>query len=126
MNKCLVAIMLILGLTSCAKKNEHYYLSHPDKLQAAIKLCPEQQPKGLSCEQLQQIAGRMNNLAYQLQLSPQGFGNKILSLQEMIAKQQQQLKNEGINAELQAKIDQNQHDLSEHMAVVKWLESPAS
>ena len=126
MNKYLAALLLILGLTSCTKKNEQYYLLHANELQAAIKLCPEQQPQGLTCEQLQTIAGRMNNLAYQLQMSPQGFGNKILSLQETIAKQQQQLKSEGINADLQAKIEQNQHDLSDHMAVVKWLESPAS
>lgn len=126
MNKCLVAILIILGLTSCMKKDEHYYQTHPNELQQAIKKCPEQQPQGLSCQQLQVIAGRMNNLAYQLQFSPQGFGSKILALQETIANQQQQLKTTHIKTDLQAKIDQNKQELSEYLAVVKWLESPVS
>jgi hypothetical protein len=125
MNKCLVAILVILGLTSCTKKDEHYYQSHPNELQQAIKACPGRMPQGVTCDQLQTIAGRMNSLAYQLQSSPQGFGTKILALQEAIAKEEKQLKANG-NADLQAHIDRNQHDLAEHLAVVKWLESPAS
>lgn len=77
MNKCFVALLVILGLTSCSAKNEHYYKSHPNELQQAIKACPERQPQGMSCEQLEALANRMNKLAYQLQLSPQGFGKKL-------------------------------------------------
>ncbi|EHL29112.1 hypothetical protein [Legionella drancourtii] len=126
MNKYLVAILVILGLTSCTKKDESYYQTHPNELQQAIKTCPQQKPQGLSCDELQTIAGHMNSLAYQLQSSPQGFGIKILALQETIAKQQQQLKTERSNAELQANIKQNKRDLAEYLAVVKWLESPVS
>ncbi|MFT4059946.1 MAG: hypothetical protein QM652_10410 [Legionella sp.] len=126
MNKCLAAILIILGVTSCAKKDEFYYQTHPNELQQAIKACPGKTPQGFSCEELRVIAGNMNRLAYQLQNSPQDFGNKILSLQETLAKQEQQLKTEGGNAELKANITQNQRDLAEHLAVVKWLESPAS
>ncbi|MDR3504590.1 MAG: hypothetical protein P4L79_18640 [Legionella sp.] len=126
MSKYLVAILVILGLTSCMKKDEHYYQTHPNELQQAIKSCPEQQPQGMSCNQIQEIAGRMNSLAYQLQQSPQGFGNKILALQETLAAQEQKLKTDTTNKELQASIAQNQHDLEEHLAVVKWLESPGS
>lgn len=126
MNKCLAVSLIILGLTSCTKKDEHYYETHPNDLQQAIKSCPQQQPQGLTCEQLQTIAGHMNSLAYQLQSSPQGFGAKILALQETIAKQQQQLETDLSNADLQASVAQNKRDLAEHLAVVKWLESPAS
>lgn len=126
MNKCLVAILVILGLTSCTKKDEHYYESHPNELQQAIKACPAQQPQGFTCSELQTIAGRMNSLAYQLQSSPQGFGTKILVLQETLAKQQEQLEKDGDNKSLQADIEQNKRDLATHLAVVKWLESPAS
>jgi hypothetical protein len=126
MNKCLAVTLIILGLTSCTKKDEHYYQTHPNDLQQAIKACPEQAPQGFSCDQLQTIAGHMNSLAYQLQNSPQGFGIKILALQGQSAKQEQQLKSEGNNVHLKANIAQNQHDLAEHLAVVKWLESPAS
>lgn len=126
MSKCLVAILVILGLTSCTKKDEHYYQTHPNELQRAIKSCPDSQPQGVTCEQLRVIAGRMNNLAYQLQQSPQGFGIKILALQEKLARQEDQLKTEQHNSALRADFAQNQHDLAEYLAVVKWLESPVS
>lgn len=121
-----MAILVIFGLTSCTNKDEAYYKSHPKELQQSLKNCQEQKLQGLSCERLQMIAGRMNNLAYQLQNSPQGFGAKILSLQETIAQQQQQLKRESTNVWLQANINQNKRDLTEYLAVVKWLESPVS
>lgn len=121
-----MALLIILGLTSCMKKDKHYYQLHPNELQQAIKACPQQQPQGMSCEQLGTIANRMNSLAYQLQLSPQGFGTKILALQETIAHQQKQLKEANSNTELQDSLKKNKRDLSEYLAVVKWLESPAS
>ena len=126
MNKCLAVLLMVSGLTSCTVKNDNYYKLHPEKLRQVVKSCPERQPTGLTCEQLEGLAKRMNELAYQLQSSPQGFGAKILSLQETLAAQQKQLKNEGANPQLQASIDQNKHDLSDYMAVVQWLESPAS
>jgi len=126
MNKCLVAILIVLGLTSCSKKDEHYYQTHAEVMQKAMKSCPDQQPAGLTCEQLENLATRMNNLAYQLQQSPQGFGNKILQLQETIANQQKQLKEDSVNSALQASLTQNKSDLEAHLAVVKWLESPTS
>jgi hypothetical protein len=126
MNKCLLVLLIIFGLVACAAKNEHYYKSHPDELQKAIKACPQNTPQGLTCEQLESLANRMNQLAYQLQLSPQHFGKKIMSLQEAIINQQKQLKIEGNNPSLQASIVQSKHDLADHLAVVKWFESPAS
>ncbi len=106
-------------------KNEQYYLSKPKELQKALKACPNQAPQGLSCQQLEQIGDRMNRLAYQLQSNPQAFGNKILALQQTIAAQQLELK-KNRTKELQASLAQNQHDLVDFLAVVKWLESPES
>lgn len=126
MNKYLVVILIALGLTSCNVKNEQYYLSKPKELQKALKACPNQVPQGLSCQQLEQIGDRMNRLAYQLQSNPQAFGNKILALQQTIASQQLELKKNSTNKELQATLAQNQHDLVDLLAVVKWLESPES
>ncbi|MCW8397734.1 hypothetical protein OQJ26_02895 [Legionella sp. PATHC038] len=126
MNKYLAVLFVILGVTSCSQDNEHYYKSHPNELQQAIKSCPQRQPRGLTCDQLEALANRMNQLAYQLQLSPQGFGKKILVLQETIAKQQNQLKTEATNANLQAELTKNKSDLTDHLAVVKWFESPTS
>lgn len=126
MNKCLMAILVVIGLTSCMKKDEAYYQTHPNELQQAIKSCPKQQSQGMTCNQLQELARRMNQLAYQLQQNPQGFGNKILMLQDAIGRQEQQLKTDIGNKELQEEIARNQHDLAEYLAVVKWLESPTS
>ncbi|KTD67362.1 MULTISPECIES: hypothetical protein [Legionella] len=126
MNKYLAVLLVILGLASCSTKDEHYYKSHPNELQQAIKSCPQRQPQGLTCEQLETLASRMNKLAYQLQLSPQGFGKKIMALQETIAKQRAQLKAETTNENLQADLTQNERDLADYLAVVRWFESPTS
>jgi len=126
MNKYLVVILLTLGLTACQTKNEQYYLTHLQELQKAVKSCPSQQPQGMTCEQLQQIAKRMNELAFQLQLGPQGFGTNILNLQRTIVKQQLELKQNNNNTELKDSIAKNQHELAFLLAVVKWLESPES
>jgi hypothetical protein len=67
----------------------------------------------------------MNNLAYQLQSSPQGFGAKILALQESIAQEELGLR-EKDTPELKTSIAQKKHTLAEYLAVVKWLESPES
>lgn len=126
MNKCFVVILIILGLTSCAAKNKHYYQSHPKELQQAVKACPEKQPKGLTCNQLEELAIQMNRLAYQLQFAPQGFGKKIIALQETIAREEEQIKKETNNLDLKSSLAQNRLELADHLAVVKWFESPSS
>lgn len=119
-------ILIALGLTSCNTKNEHYYQSHPKELQKALKECPDQVPQGLTCQQIEQVGKRMNSLAYELQASPQAFGNKILNLQQTIANQHTELKKNSNNQELKISLAQNQRDLADYLAVVKWLESPES
>lgn len=126
MNKYLVVILVGLGLTSCTVKDKHYYQSNPKELQKALKACPSQKPSGLTCEQLKEIGNRMNSLAYQLQSSPQSFGNKILTLQQTISNQLIELKKDSANSELKASIGKNKNELADLMAVVKWLESPES
>jgi hypothetical protein len=80
----------------------------------------------MTCQQLDALANRMNKLAYELQLSPQGFGQKIMALQETIAKEQKQLKSDRVNTSLQASLTQNKRDLADHLAIVRWFESPMS
>jgi hypothetical protein len=127
MNKYLAMVLVAsLGLVSCSFQDEKYFLSHPKELHMALKSCPTQQPQGLSCDQLQHLAARLNQLAYQLQSSPQGFGTKILVLQELIAQEMHELKGKNETPELRASLEQNQHELADYLAVVKWLESPES
>ena len=127
MNKSWLTLIIILvfGVTSCSK-NEDYYRKHPKELQQAVNACPEKKSQGLTCQQLKVLANRMNTLAYQLQMNPQGFGKKILALQETIGKSQEQLKNGSTNTNLQTSLTQNNRDLADYLAVVRWLESPTS
>lgn len=124
MNKYFVVILIALGLASCHKKNEHYYMTHSKELQSAMKACPNKQPQGLTCEQVDQIGNRMNELGRELQSNPQAFGNKIMKLQETIAQQKLELKANNTNSDLKLSLEKNQHVLVEFLAVVKWLESP--
>lgn len=126
MNKYLVLGLMILGLTSCNQKGESYYRNNIKELQKAIKACPNQQPEGMTCGQLGELNSRLTGLAYQLQYSPQGFGNKILAIQQSIADQKAKLKTDGSNEELKKALKQNELDLVDYLAVVKWLESPES
>jgi hypothetical protein len=126
MNKYLVIITFALGLTSCGVKDEQYYRSNPKELQRSIKKCPEIQPNGFTCPQIQALGNRLNQLAYQLQFNPQEFGNKILALQELIAKQKTEIKANNSNTNLKLSLEKNEDNLADYMAVVKWLESPES
>jgi hypothetical protein len=123
MKYCYLACTLLLA--ACSSQNENYFQTHPLALQNALQQCPEKHPSQLSCEKLESIGKTINELAYQLQVSPQGFGKKILALQETMARQKADLalkKNES----LQASYDENALLLSQYLAVVKWLESPES
>lgn len=92
MIKYLLMACMPLILAACStQSNEQYYRTHPQVLQDAIKNCSTGQSSRLSCEQLANIATSVNELAFQLQINPQAFGKKILSLQETLARQQADL-----------------------------------
>ena len=113
-------------LIACSTKDEQYYRTHPKALKEAIKNCPAKQPSQLSCDQLAMIDSTVNDLAYQLQISPLAFGKKILVLQESLAKQQSDLKANPNQFELKQTIEKNKQQLAECLAIVRWLESPES
>jgi hypothetical protein len=115
-----------LFLVACSSRDEYYYLTHPQALQNAVKNCPEKQSSELSCNQLTNIAITTNDLVFQLQTHPQGFGKKILALQETIAKQKINLQTKADQAELKLIFEKNKRLLEQYLAVVKWLESPES
>jgi hypothetical protein len=115
-----------LLLVACSPKNEHYYQTHPQVLQNALKDCPAKQPSHLSCEKLKSIAMTTNELAYQLQSNPQNFGKKIVALQILIAKQKADLKANANQPELKATLEKNRQLLAQYLAIVRWLQSPES
>lgn len=126
MIKCLMVAIIALGLASCTPEGASYYQTHPQKLQQAIKACPEKKPQGMSCEELQQLARQMNSLAYQLQQSPQGFGTQIINLQVKLANLQEEIKHNPDKTSLIEQRQKMEDTLAQYLAVVKWLEAPVS
>lgn len=107
--------MIILGFfcTVSYADDTLFYKLNPRKLEKAIASCQDVQSS--RCIKLKEIALRINDLAYELRLDPQAFGQKILLLQETIA-----------NPESSTVLVQTKDELQERLAVVKWLESPES
>lgn len=111
-------------LLACSTQDKQYYRLNPQVLQQALQACPTHPPKQISCEELAVLALKVNYLGYQLQVNPQGFGKKILSLQEEFATQQQALLQSFQQPKLISLMAQTKQQLAEHLAIVKWLESP--
>lgn len=125
MIKYIILLMMPLLANSClAAQDEAFYSLHPRELQKAIEQCPEQHPVGISCEQLRACALRVNALVSELQHDVQGFGQKILALQENLAKLQAELNDSSDQSAVTSSINENKTQLAEHLAIVKWLESP--
>lgn len=101
---------------SAGAHDKGYYFSNPDALQKAIMLCPNTQPKDLSCAELNSIAFEMNKFAEELQRDPLAFGQEILTLQERIA----------TAVPLSENLLHDQDILRNRLAVIRWLESPGS
>ncbi len=124
--KYFILIMASFVSVACTVHDEQYYRLHPNELQKAIVGCPGHQTADISCEQLTAVASHINQLVYQLRSNPQAFGKQILMLQETIAQQQAMEKKVSLLPETNALLIDNQRRLKEHLAIVKWLESPAS
>lgn len=97
--------------------NLAFYSLHPAELQKALEHCPMTEPADVSCSQLNQLAIRTNQLVSELHYSPQLFGQRILALQESLAQAQMNLNDP-------VQIEEQQRQLHERLAIVKWLEAP--
>ncbi|KTD48959.1 secreted endonuclease [Legionella rubrilucens] len=111
-------------LNSCAAHDERYYRLNPPELIDVMKACPEKQPRHLSCDELKPVFAEVSQMAYQLQINPQRFGSRILSLQEELGKQQALLEQNPNQPQLAADIEKKQQQLAELLAIVRWLEAP--
>jgi hypothetical protein len=124
MIKCSIFAMMSLWVSATLAHDVSYYKLHPKVLQQALNACPKQ-TTSLDCEQLKKIASDTNILVYELRMDPQGYGQKILALQEKVAVLEAEL-TKTKSQEAQSVLKQNKQQLSERLAVVKWLESPES
>lgn len=120
----IIIITLTFWIAACSAHDEHYYSQNPNALQEALKNCDEKPGKGLNCIQLRDMAMRMNDFASQLREDPQGYGKQILALQEKIATQESEIEKSADQPALKTQLADNKKQLSERLAVVKWLESP--
>ncbi len=126
MIKCFSLAILSLYSAISFAHDESYYSVHPKELLQAFNKCPGHQTTTLSCEQLKPIALRLNTLAYELRFDPQGYGQKILDLQESIAAINLTSQHNTLPNESQSVLNVNTKNLNERLAIVKWLESPVS
>jgi len=110
--KCFSILCLLCWMAPSVAHDETYYSLNPGVLQKTIERCPDIEPKDITCATLKKLALRVNALADELRLDPQGFGQKILVLEENMAKA--------------VALDTAQQELRERLAIVKWLESPES
>lgn len=124
MFKGLIIGCCVLALSACQAQDVNDYRLNPARLQAAIKQCPARSPANVSCAELMDAAKDVNRLAYELQMNPQGFGSKIIALQEALVQQQQRLMAQPRQTELALQIQAGQKQLAERLAIVRWLESP--
>lgn len=121
----LIVYFMTFALVSCTlSKEKQYYRKHPKELQHALMQCQEKESK--HCTKLRRLGLRLDRLARELQHSPQGFGQNILSLQQTIASQEKELLKNKVNLKLKHSLAQNKEELADELAVVKWLESPES
>lgn len=112
-------------ISACAdQKGERYYQAHPEVLQRALEQCPNHSPAKLSCQQLEALANQLNEFAFELQTSPQAYGQKILALQSLISKQENKLQSGSEEPELRERLRKNKKTLQARLAVVRLLESP--
>ena len=124
MLKYSLLLMVSLWVSACTADNGGYYSTHPQAMQKALDQCPEHSPRNISCEELEKLAGRLKQLATELRTDPQGFGQKILKLQQTIASEAQALSQKAKQPQLKAEHQKNQKELQLRLSVVKWLESP--
>lgn len=116
--------LVCLSLTACSPQDERGYATNPKALQQAMAQCPNHPPKRMTCQQLEEVAVRINQLAYKLRLDQQAYGKDILALQEAITKERSALEKNPNEVALHKSLKQNERSLQEHLAVVRWLASP--
>lgn len=125
MIKFIFYALFCVVLLGCSGKNDsQYYRLHPEELQKAIAKCSMASNSAVDCQELKDIAIKINTMAYELNMDPQGFGQKILALQTSLIELKARCKKEPHNIELKELLVKTQRELRQRLAIVKWLEAP--
>lgn len=124
MKRSMQGLLLSLVLVGCSQQHDaRYYTSHPKALEQALSTCPARTTVSLSCETLEQIHVKMNQLMYQLQDDQLAYGRHILALQEQAAEYKQQLQTQP-DPEKAIALKAVELQIQERLLAVQWLESP--
>lgn len=110
-------IFLVAGICSmlagCDQFDHTAYQKNPQALEKAMKRCATETEEINPCKAIKRFAYQLSYLGYQLQLNPQAFGLKVLTLQMTMAS----------NHDPEA-LQRMQEDLGIYLTVIRWLESP--
>lgn len=110
-------------LMGCTKKDAHYYKMNPEQIQKARENC-SRDSGSISCQELVALQETVNLLVESLARDPQGFGKRILTLQEEITTLDKAVRAHPENLQLVTELDAKKAKLSEYLAIVKWQEAP--
>lgn len=130
-NRLSVCLSLLLSLSACGQFSEDALLDNPKQLEAQYQRCLATNSAASSCETVEPLYKQWNKAFLMAQIDPQGFGRKILALQQeleanqikLVAMKKQNQSPQEVKA--QEKITHKQQKLNRlYMAVVKTLESP--
>lgn len=122
-----IYLMVLLGFfisSLCFADAESWYAEHPEALQKVILDCPNRQPKNISCRKLQEIGVRLNSFIYELQNDAQNYGQQILALQNKIVAEKQELAKNPASDAVKLSLQNDNTEVSERLAIVRWLASP--
>lgn len=95
-----------------------YYKLNPEKIQKALKTCTE------DCDTLMKAEAFVRQLSAELYRNPQAFGQKILSLQEKIVKEQSALRATPNQPQLEQALKEHQDTVAEYLAIARWHMAP--
>ena len=125
LHKNIVLLILTLALVSCnQKRDEAYYLTHPDKLGAAIENCRALDNYTFECDAVRAARTKLNVLLLQAHASGQAFGRTILQLQMQRAELQKSFVKATATEkyELRQNINKLNLEVGTRIAVVRLLE----
>ena len=101
-----------------------YYWMHPNALKRALTACKNNNIASAQCTYLHKIAVKFNTLAYELNIDPLNYGQKILALQMQIATLQKLVQKHKLSAPEQDNLANAQQQLAERLLIIGSLASP--
>jgi len=124
-------IILLSGLllSGCTpEKNTDYFLQHPEKIKTEIHRCRTLSPQKINddtvCMAAKEATFKLTVLLRELMRNPQGFGSKIIAIQNQIAKTEQAIQKQPDSQALTQKLKTDNAQYQQLLAIIRLVESP--